>query len=163
MPERHLHESIVPSPRPGAKTILIVDDELEIRRMLARLLTKAGYRVLEADRGVTALRVVKEQVIDLIVLDAMLPEVHGFDVARRIKNSKRYGSIPIMMVSAVYRGWRYAEDLRQTLGVTTSSRSRSPCRILAAFRRCWGRRTPPCSRLVTRRRLRTLRPRSNAA
>jgi DNA-binding response OmpR family regulator len=85
--------------------------------MLSRLLARAGYRVLEADRGVTALRIVKEQAPDLIVLDAMLPELHGFDVARRIKGSKRYGGIPIVMVSAVYRGWRYAEDLRQTLGV----------------------------------------------
>jgi len=117
IPEEQLRESAVPPPAPGAKTILIVDDELEIRRMLSRLLAKAGYRVLEADRGVTALRVVKEHTPDLIVLDAMLPEVHGFDVARRIKGSKRYGSIPIVMVSAVYRGWRYAEDLRQTLGV----------------------------------------------
>jgi DNA-binding response OmpR family regulator len=117
IPEEQLRESAVPPPPPGAKTILIVDDELEIRRMLSRLLAKAGYRVLEADRGVTALRVVKEQTPDLIVLDAMLPELHGFDVARRIKGSKRYGAIPIVMVSAVYRGWRYAEDLRTTLGV----------------------------------------------
>ncbi|HEX5100189.1 MAG TPA: response regulator [Polyangiaceae bacterium] len=117
IPEEQLRESAVPPLPPGAKTILIVDDELEIRRMLSRLLAKSGYRVLEADRGVTALRVVKEQTPDLIVLDAMLPELHGFDVARRIKGSKRYGSIPIVMVSAVYRGWRYAEDLRQTLGV----------------------------------------------
>jgi DNA-binding response OmpR family regulator len=117
LPEEQLRESAVPPPPPGAKTILIVDDELEIRRMLSRLLAKAGFRVLEADRGVTALRIVKEQSPDLIVLDAMLPELHGFDVARRIKGSKRYGSIPIVMVSAVYRGWRYAEDLRTTLGV----------------------------------------------
>jgi DNA-binding response OmpR family regulator len=80
-------------------------------------MTSNGYRVLEADRGVAALRMVKEQPPDLIVLDAMLPEIHGFDIARRIKGSARYGSIPIVMVSAVYRGWRYAEDLRQTLGV----------------------------------------------
>ena len=73
--------------------------------------------MLEADRGVLALRLVKEQAPDLIVLDAMLPEVHGFDIARRIKGSRRYGNIPIVMVSAVYRGWRYAEDLRGTLGV----------------------------------------------
>jgi DNA-binding response OmpR family regulator len=117
IPEAQLRESSVPPAPPGAKTILIVDDELEIRRMLARLLARAGYRVLETDRGVTALRIVKEQTPDLIVLDAMLPEVHGFDVARRIKGSRRYGSIPIVMVSAVYRGWRYAEDLRATLGV----------------------------------------------
>lgn len=110
-------ESPLPPPLPGAQTILVVDDEVDIRRMLTRLLARSGYRVLEADRGVTALRLVKEQTPDLIVLDAMLPEVHGFDIARRIKGSRRYGSIPIVMVSAVYRGWRYAEDLRQTLGV----------------------------------------------
>ncbi|HTQ05076.1 MAG TPA: response regulator [Polyangiaceae bacterium] len=117
IPEEQLRESSVPPAPPGAKTILIVDDELEIRKMLSRLLARAGFRVLETDRGVTALRIVKEQTPDLIVLDAMLPEVHGFDVARRIKGSRRYGHIPIVMVSAVYRGWRYAEDLRQTLGV----------------------------------------------
>ena len=117
IPEENLRESSVPPAPPGAKTILIVDDELEIRKLLARLLARAGYRVLETDRGVTALRIVKEQTPDLIVLDAMLPEVHGFDIARRIKGSRRYGAIPIVMVSAVYRGWRYAEDLRQTLGV----------------------------------------------
>jgi DNA-binding response OmpR family regulator len=54
---------------------------------------------------------------DLIVLDAMLPELHGFDIARRIKGSAKYGRIPIIMVSAVYRGWRIAEDLKQNYGV----------------------------------------------
>jgi DNA-binding response OmpR family regulator len=96
---------------------LVVDDEADIRKMLSRLLGKAGYRVIEADRGVQALRLVKEHHPDLIVLDAMLPEVHGFDIARRIKGSRRYGNVPIVMVSAVYRGWRYAEDLRGSLGV----------------------------------------------
>ena len=101
----------------GAKTILIIDDEAEIRKMLSRLLSHKGHRVLEAERGHQALRMVKEHAPDLIVLDAMLPEVHGFEIARRIKGSQRYGHIPIIMVSAVYRGWRYAEDLKQTCGV----------------------------------------------
>lgn len=99
------------------RTILVVDDEPDIRRMLKRLLTSRGHRVLEADRGMLALRMVKEHSPDLIVLDAMLPEVHGFDIARRIKGSQRYGKTPIIMVSAVYRGWRYAEDLKQSCGV----------------------------------------------
>ncbi|MGA7119562.1 MAG: tetratricopeptide repeat protein, partial [Polyangiaceae bacterium] len=47
----------------------------------------------------------------------MLPELHGFDIARRIKGSAKYGHIPIIMVSAVYRGWRIAEDLKQNYGV----------------------------------------------
>ncbi|HEX3776908.1 MAG TPA: response regulator [Polyangiaceae bacterium] len=111
-------ESVPPPPAPeGAKTILIVDDEADIRKMLSRLLGRKGLRVLEAERGHQALRLVKEHAPDLIVLDAMLPEVHGFEIARRIKGSERYGHIPIIMVSAVYRGWRYAEDLKQTCGV----------------------------------------------
>lgn len=112
----------LPHEAPGAtavtaRTVLVVDDEADIRRMLKRLLTSKGHRVLEADRGLLALRMVKEQRPDLIVLDAMLPEVHGFEIARRIKGSTRYGHIPIIMVSAVYRGWRYAEDLKQSCGV----------------------------------------------
>ncbi|MCB9590240.1 MAG: response regulator [Polyangiaceae bacterium] len=106
-----------PASSPNAKTVLVVDDEAEIRRMLVKLLSTRGYRVLEVDRGLSALRMVKEHRPDLIILDAMLPEVHGFEIARRIKGSKRYGEIPIVMISAVYRGWRYAEDLRQSCGV----------------------------------------------
>lgn len=107
-------------PNPGVangKTVLVVDDEEDIRRLLKRVLTDRGYKVLEADRGSTALRLVKEQVPDLIILDAMLPELHGFEICRRIKGSQKYGQIPIIMVSAVYRGWRYAEDLRTNYGV----------------------------------------------
>ncbi|HYP98456.1 MAG TPA: response regulator [Polyangiaceae bacterium] len=109
-------KTLPPAPD-GAKTVLIIDDEAEIRKMLSRLLSHKGHRVLEAERGHQALRMVKEYAPDLIVLDAMLPEVHGFEIARRIKGSQRYGQIPIIMVSAVYRGWRYAEDLKQTCGV----------------------------------------------
>jgi DNA-binding response OmpR family regulator len=99
------------------KLVLVVDDEDEIRKLLRRLLTQKGHRVLEAERGLLALRLVKDHVPDLIMLDAMLPELHGFDIARRIKGSAKYGSIPIVMMSAVYRGWRIAEDLKQNYGI----------------------------------------------
>src|SRR5262249_22989394 len=80
---------------PGAgKLVLVVDDEEDIRRLLKRLLADRGFRVIEADRGLLALRLVKEHVPDLIILDAMLPELHGFDIARRIKGSEKYGHIP---------------------------------------------------------------------
>jgi DNA-binding response OmpR family regulator len=101
----------------NGKLVLVVDDEDEIRKLLKRLLTQKGYRVIEADRGLLALRLVKDHVPDLIILDAMLPELHGFDIARRIKGSAKYGRIPIIMVSAVYRGWRIAEDLKQSYGI----------------------------------------------
>jgi DNA-binding response OmpR family regulator len=101
----------------GKKSVLVVDDDLDIRKMVVRLLRSKNLEVLEADRGLLALRMVKDHNPSLIVLDAMLPEVHGFDIAKRIKNSKRYGRIPIVMISAVYRGWRFAEDLKQSVGV----------------------------------------------
>jgi DNA-binding response OmpR family regulator len=101
----------------AGKVVLVIDDEEEIRALLRRLLTSKGHRVLEADRGLLALRLVKDHVPDLIILDAMLPELHGFDIARRIKGSAKYGHIPIIMVSAVYRGWRIAEDLKGAYGV----------------------------------------------
>jgi DNA-binding response OmpR family regulator len=101
----------------GGKLILVVDDEEEIRVLLRRLFTQKGHRVIEADRGLLALRLVKDHMPDLIILDAMLPELHGFDIARRIKGSAKYGRIPIIMISAVYRGWRIAEDLKQSYGI----------------------------------------------
>lgn len=106
-----------PSTNPQAKRILVVDDEEDIRKLVRRLLTDRGHRVIEADRGLIALRLVKEETPDLILLDAMLPEVHGFDIARRIKGSAKYGGIPILMMSAVYRGWRIAEDLKTNYGI----------------------------------------------
>ena len=101
----------------GGRLILVVDDEEDIRKLLKRLLTQKGHRVIEADRGLLALRLVKDHVPDLIILDAMLPELHGFDIARRIKGSAKYGRIPIIMISAVYRGWRIAEDLKKSYGI----------------------------------------------
>jgi DNA-binding response OmpR family regulator len=107
-----------PAPAGGSgKSILIVDDEEDIRKLVRRILTDKGHQVIEADRGLVALRLVKEQTPDLILLDAMLPEIHGFDIARRIKGSEKYGSIPIVMMSAVYRGWRIAEDLKASYGI----------------------------------------------
>ncbi|MGF1469734.1 MAG: response regulator [Sandaracinaceae bacterium] len=115
---------VMPSSRPesrgvaGArKTLLIVDDEEDIRRMLRRVLVERGIDVVEASRGSEALQAVRDHDPDVILLDAMLPEIHGFDICRRIKASRTYGHIPVIMVSAIYRGWRFAEDLKQSYGV----------------------------------------------
>ncbi len=112
-----LPQAAPPPAKAGQRTVLIVDDETEIRKLLRRVFDDRGYRVLEADRGLAALSMVKEHMPDVIILDAMLPEVHGFDIAKRLKGTERYGHIPIVMVSAVYRGWRFAEDLKASYGV----------------------------------------------
>ncbi len=110
-------EGAEPTKGKSGKRILVVDDEEDIRKLVRRLLTDRGHTIMEADRGLLALRIVKEEMPDLILLDAMLPEVHGFDIARRIKGSAKYGAIPIIMMSAVYRGWRIVEDLKANYGI----------------------------------------------
>jgi DNA-binding response OmpR family regulator len=101
----------------GKKRILVVDDSDEIRQLLVRVLRERDFEVFESSRGLDALQKVRSCAPHVLVLDAMLPEIHGFDICRRIKGSRRYGHIPVIMVSAVYRGWRFAEDLKRSYGV----------------------------------------------
>jgi DNA-binding response OmpR family regulator len=108
---------MMPVGRSDQRTLLVVDDEADIRKLLRRVFEERGFRVVEADRGHAALRALKEFIPDAMILDAMLPEVHGFEIARRMKGTERYGHVPIVMVSAVYRGWRFAEDLKNAYGV----------------------------------------------
>jgi DNA-binding response OmpR family regulator len=128
----------------GRRVVLVVDDEAEIRRMVRRVLEDRGFRVIEAGRGHQALAMLKERPPDLVILDAMLPEVHGFEIAKRMKGSERYGRIPIVMISAVYRGWRFAEDVRQSYGV--DAYLEKPFKMLdfvAAVESALTKRTPP--------------------
>jgi DNA-binding response OmpR family regulator len=99
------------------KKILVVDDEDDIRLLISRVLKEKGYDVVTAGRGLEAVQKVQNEEPDMIILDAMLPEVHGFDICRKIKGSKKYGHIPVIMISAIYRGWRYAQDLKDSYGV----------------------------------------------
>ncbi|MCK9460989.1 MAG: response regulator [Proteobacteria bacterium] len=99
------------------KKILVVDDEDDIRLLISRVLVEKGYAVVTAGRGLEAIHKVQTELPDMIILDAMLPEVHGFDICKKIKGSKKYGHIPVIMISAIYRGWRYAQDLKDSYGV----------------------------------------------
>jgi two-component system KDP operon response regulator KdpE len=78
--------------------VLVVDDELPIRRILRTSLTAQTYEVLEAEDGSAALDIVKRNAIDLVVLDLGLPNLHGFEVIQKIRES---GSlVPIIVLSS---------------------------------------------------------------
>ncbi|MDF1566066.1 MAG: response regulator [Deltaproteobacteria bacterium] len=98
--------------------VLVVDDEEEIQNLLTSALVSGGYRVETAGRGLEALQKVKTFEPDAVILDAMLPEVHGFEICRKIRSSKRFGHVPVIMISAIYRGWRYAQDVTEVYGAT---------------------------------------------
>ena len=114
------------SPSPGPTTtprtkprVLVVDDEPVIRQIVKQALLQRGYDVIEAPSGMDALRLIKEREPDAVLLDAMLPDVHGFDVCKRLKESRRYNHIPVVMMTAVYKGWRMAADLKESYGIAS--------------------------------------------
>lgn len=110
-------EAIEPRRAPSQRSVLIVDDDAESRTFLESVLRGQGYEVRTADSGRQALRRIKESAPDLLLIAALLPEVHGFEIARRLRGSRRYGRMPIVIVSPVHRGWRMAEELRESCGV----------------------------------------------
>jgi len=77
--------------------ILVVDDDRNNVKMLGFLLGEEGYEVVTADNGLTALRLVESERPDLVILDVMMPQLDGFEVCRRIRQTM---DVPIMMLSA---------------------------------------------------------------
>ena len=82
------------------KTVLIVDDEAAIREMISVALQMAGYRCLEADNAQNAHAIVVDHQPDIILLDWMIPDVSGIELARRLKRETAYADIPIIMLTA---------------------------------------------------------------
>ena len=83
------------------KLVLIVDDEAPNRKLLEQLLPLEGYQVISAADGVEALNAVETQRPDMILLDVMMPELDGFEVAKKLKANKDTAGIPIIMLTAL--------------------------------------------------------------
>src|SRR5262249_19329997 len=113
---RQLKEHIVavaPSLARQQTTLLIVDDDTHIRALLRQALEAEGYRVREAQDGTEALAQVQEEKPHLIILDVIMPEMSGFDVAAVLKNDPQTMGIPIIMLSIIEdkeRGYRLGVD-----------------------------------------------------
>ena len=104
--------------------ILIVDDDDSIRSLLQQELGDAGYLIAEARNGKQALQMVRDQRPDLIILDIMMPEMNGFDVAAVLKNDPVTMDIPIIVLSIVQdraRGFRIGVDRYLNKPIDTSA------------------------------------------
>src|SRR5438876_2761048 len=82
---------------PDSVTILLVDDEDAVQKLLTYPLEHEGFRVLQARDGEEALRRFEAERVDLVVLDLMLPKVDGLEVCRRLRASS---TVPIIMLTA---------------------------------------------------------------
>ncbi|MBW8352022.1 response regulator transcription factor [Bacillus sp. IITD106] len=79
------------------ETVLIVDDDDDIRKVLELYLCNAGYRVVEADHGYKVMDIFEQEKPDLIILDVMLPGIDGLEVCQMIR---RKSDVPILFLSA---------------------------------------------------------------
>jgi len=80
--------------------ILVVDDEKDIVELIRYNLEKEGYAVVEAYDGVSALKKVQSQKIDLMILDLMLPGMSGMDVCKSVRANPALSALPIIMLTA---------------------------------------------------------------
>jgi DNA-binding response OmpR family regulator len=83
------------------RTIVVVDDDLDIRDSIAEILVNEGYGVLTAPNGLQLLTTLAEKKPDLILLDVMMPAVNGLDLCRALKRSPDFCDIPVVLMSAV--------------------------------------------------------------
>ena len=106
------------------KSILVVDDDANIRSLLQQELTEAGYAVRLAEDGRKALALIREETPGLVILDVMMPEMNGFDVAAVLKNDPATMDIPIIILSILEdkeRGFRLGVDRYLTKPIDTAS------------------------------------------
>ena len=82
---------------PDSSTILLVDDEDAVQKLLAYPLEREGFRVIQARDGQEALARFADERIDLVVLDIMLPKLDGLEVCRRLRAQS---TVPIIMLTA---------------------------------------------------------------
>ena len=80
--------------------ILVVDDDKEIARLLRGYLEKAGFGVLVAYDGGTAVHILRREKPDLVLLDLMLPDMDGYDITRLLRSDATLQTIPVIMLTA---------------------------------------------------------------
>jgi two-component system, chemotaxis family, chemotaxis protein CheY len=91
--------SLKPRPAPASR-VLVVDDDPDLRSLLAAVLDAEGYNVLTAENGAAALSVLRTVLPDIIILDLMMPVMNGWQFRETQKDVPEYARIPIVCLSA---------------------------------------------------------------
>ena len=97
--------------RRGA-TVLVAEDDADLRGVLTASLTRNGHRVLQARDGAEALAAIEREPVDLLVLDLLMPNIDGYEVLARIKSNEKDARIPVVVVSGADRSSSELRSLR---------------------------------------------------
>ncbi len=83
------------------KKVLLVDDEVDVRKFVSKLVERAGYEVIEAKNGMEGMGRVREDKPGLIILDVLMPKQSGIRMYRELKTDESLKDIPVIMLSAI--------------------------------------------------------------
>ena len=98
--ELDLAPPMVNSPE-GRKCVLLVEDDPALRRYLEVVLERAGYEVVSAGDGLEAMNLLLGARVDVIVTDALMPNLDGYELCRFVRNSQHLAHLPIILLSAL--------------------------------------------------------------
>ena len=84
-------------------SVLLAEDDRALRRFLEVVLERAGYKVVAASDGLEAMKLVLSMPIDVVVTDAMMPNLSGHEFCRFLRNSPTLAHLPVILLSALER------------------------------------------------------------
>ena len=152
--DSHLSDTLLSPHRPAASenaasenevpTVLVVDDEDDVRHLVVTALGRAGYRVLQAADGESALYLAQEHAPDLIVMDLMMPGTDGLELCRQLREDVCLATVPVVMLTA-----KTARGTCSTAS-TPAPTSTSPSRSRSASSWPWSSSTPEAQRQSSR-------------
>ena len=90
--------------------VLVVDDEWEIRNLLAEFLAGEGYDVIQASNGEEALELAEKEAPQVILLDILMPGIDGIETCKRLKTKENTRFVPVIMATALWDRYMEAMD-----------------------------------------------------
>ncbi|MBP6059218.1 MAG: response regulator [Candidatus Saccharicenans sp.] len=99
------------------KKILVVDYDQASLEGLTRILKDLKVQVIQATDGAQAYDLFKEEKPDLVILEAILPKLHGFDLTKKISQESK-GTVPVIIITGLYKGPQYKHEAMTNLGAS---------------------------------------------
>ncbi len=100
-----------------SRLVLVVDDDKLARKAVVNQLNELGYETVEAASGFEAIRVAAVMKPGTVVVDGLLPNMHGFEVSRFIRASEATYAPRVIMITAIYKNIRYRNEARLKYGI----------------------------------------------
>jgi CheY-like chemotaxis protein len=97
------NNAVPPAERGRRTRVLLAEDDRALRRFLEVVLERAGYKVIPAADGLEAMKVALSTPIDIVVTDAMMPNLSGHEFCRFLRNSQTLSHLPVILLSALER------------------------------------------------------------